>query len=265
MIHRAFVAVTVTAFLLVTVAPAFAAPPQTTGPPASDGAVVASPAASAPGAPEVMPPSETAPIAPDVEPVATRRDWHSPFSVPAHQYTWAPADERSVQLGINFGLLQLAESGFNAAVELRYRRLWLEYSHGLDLTLNNFGSIGMTQTERDQNLHLFVQYTTGFGVGFTILDELWLGVEFKTHHYEVNAPGGPVAGYQTYSIGPVLGYKFFVWRGFFINAYGRYWPNVATSLTNNEIALQGTNGAVEHSAHDFGVFANLAIGGAFDL
>jgi hypothetical protein len=81
----------------------------------------------------------------------------------------------------------------------------------------------------------------------------------------VNAPGGSVAGYQTYSIGPVLGYKFYFWRGFFLNAYGRYWPNVASSLGNNEIAHQGTNGAVEHSAHGFGVFANLAIGGAFDL
>ena len=122
-----------------------------------------------------------------------------------------------------------------------------------------------TQTERDQNLRVYVPYTTGFGVGVTLVDELWLGVEFKTHRYEVNAPGGPVTSYQTYSIGPVLGYKAFIYKGLFADAYLRYWPNVASSLDGNKVALQGTDGTVEHSAHDFGVFANVSIGYAFDL
>jgi len=161
--------------------------------------------------------------------------------------------------------LQLALGGFNVATELRYRRFWFEYSHGVALNLNDLGGFSLTGTERAQDLHVYMPYTTGFGVGFTILDELWLGVEFKTHRYDVNAPGGAVSSYQTYSIGPVLGYKAFLYKGLFADAYLRYWPNVASSLTSNEIALRGTDGTVEHSAHDFGVFANVSIGYAFDL
>jgi hypothetical protein len=37
-------------------------------------------------------------------------------------------------------------------------------------------------------------------VGVTLVDELWQGVEFKTHRYDVNAPGGLVSSYHTYSI-----------------------------------------------------------------
>ena len=184
---------------------------------------------------------------------------------PEHRFQWAPSDAKQTQVGINFGLLQLALGGFNIAGEVRYRRLWLEYSHGVDLTLNDFGGISLSQAERNQNVHVFVPYTTGFGVGVTLVDELWLGLEFKTHRYEVNAPNGPVASYQTYSIGPVLGYKAFIWKGLYANGYARYWPNVASTLTDDKITLEGSSGTVTHSAHDFGVFANVSLGYAFDL
>ena len=188
-----------------------------------------------------------------------------PNPIPEHHFQWAPSDAKQLQVGINFGLLQLALGGFNIAGEIRYRRLWLEYSHGMDLTLNDLGGFGLSHAERTQNVHVFVPYTTGFGVGVTLVDELWLGVEFKTHRYEVNAPGGPAASYQTYSIGPVLGYKAFIWKGLFANGYARYWPNVASTLTDDKIALAGSAGSVTHNAHDFGVFANVSIGYAFDL
>ncbi len=184
---------------------------------------------------------------------------------PEHHFQWAPSDAKRAQLGVNFGLLQIALGGFNVVGEVRYRRLWLEYSHGMDLTLSDLGGFGLSQAERSQNVRVFVPYTTGFGVGVTLVDELWLGVEFKTHRYEVNAPSGPVASYQTYSIGPVLGYKAFIWKGFYANGYVRFWPNVASTLTDGKIALQGNDGSVTHSAHDFGVFANVSLGYAFDL
>jgi hypothetical protein len=265
MIRTSMVAVAVPLFLLLTVAPAFADEAQTIASPAPGATKVASLEPTAPDGFELTLPAPTPPETTEVAPASPSREWHTPFTAPSHRFTWAPTDTKNVQVGVNFGLLQLALGGFNVAGEVRYRRLWLEYSHGLDLTLNNLGGFSMTGTERAQNLHMFVQYTTGFGVGFTVLDELWLGVEFKSHHYEVNAQGGPVTSYQTYSVGPVLGYKFFVWKGFFLNAYGRYWPNVASTLANNEVVLQGTSGSVTHSAHDFGLFANLAVGGTFDL
>jgi hypothetical protein len=198
---------------------------------------------------------------------ATRDTPHGPSSdtFPSHRFQLAPRDDRRGQLGINFGLLQLALGGFNVAAELRYRTLWFEYSHGMDLTLNDAGGLGLSADERRNNLHVFVPYTTGFGFGSTILDELWLGVEFKTHRYEVSAPHGPVASYQTYSIGPVLGYKFFVWRGLHVNAYLRYWPNVASSLDSDKVALRSGANVVQHEAHDFGFFANVSVGYAFNL
>jgi hypothetical protein len=123
----------------------------------------------------------------------------------------------------------------------------------------------MTSDERDAHLHMYVPYTTGFGVGLTLLDELWLGVEFKAHRYEVSTATGDESKYSTYSIGPVLGYKLFIWRGLHLNAYLRYWPNVATTLDDNQVALQGPDGTITHKAHDFGVFGNVSLGWAFDL
>ncbi len=192
---------------------------------------------------------------------------HGPSSsaFPSHHFQWSAHDDRRPQLAVNFGLLQLALGGFNVAAELRYRRFWFEYSHGLDLTLNKLGGFGLVGSERREDLHLYVPYTTGFGVGFTLLDEVWLGVEFKAHRFEVNAPGGAPASYNTYSIGPVVGWKFFIWRGLFANVYLRYWPTVATTLHDDKIELQGTNGPVTQDAHDWGFFANVAIGWAFDI
>jgi hypothetical protein len=201
----------------------------------------------------------------EVPPAAPSSEPHGFNLFPEHHFQWAASDAKNLEVAVNFGLLQLALGGFNVATELRYRRFWFEYSHGVALNLNDLGGFSLTGTERAQDLHIYMPYTTGFGVGVTLLDELWLGVEFKTHRYEVNAPAGPVTSYQTYSIGPVLGYKAFIYKGLFADAYLRYWPNVASTLDNNLVALRGANGTVEHAAHDFNVFANMSIGYAFDL
>jgi hypothetical protein len=238
MLFKSFV-VAAPALMLLTAGNAWAASPGPTAPPTADA-------------------SAAAPSPPSAE-------QHGINLFPEHHFQWAASDAKRVQVGVNFGLLQLGLGGFNVAGEVRYRRFWFEYSHGVDLKLNDLGGFSMTSTERAQDLRIVVPYTTGFGVGVTLLDELWLGVELKTHRYEVNAPGGPVTSYQTYSVGPVLGYKLFVYKGLFANAYARYWPNVASTLDNGEVALRGVNGTVEHSAHDFNVFANVSIGYAFDL
>jgi hypothetical protein len=227
------------------------------------GLCLASPAAFA----SESSPTPVAVLAPEQTAQGPAETPHGPTSggLPSHHFQWAAHDNRVPQVAVNFGLLQLALGGFNVAGELRYRRIWIEYSHGLDLTLNDLDRFGLSSTERQQNLHVYVPYTTGFGLGLALLDELWLGVEFKDHKYEVNAPGGPVVTYNTYSIGPVLGYKLFIFRGLFLNAYLRYWPTVASTLAGGKTTLQGTSGPVVHDAHDWGVFGNLAIGYAFDL
>ena len=232
--------------LVVSGAGPFAAPPPAAG---------GSPAPSASAVAASAPSTERESQGPAGDPSS-----ESPAS---HHFHWAPDSPQRAEGGVNFGLLQLALGGFNVAGEVRFHRLWLEYSHGMNLTLNNFGGYSLTPTEKAQNLHIHVPYTTGAGVGFTLVDRLWLGVEAKAHRFDVNAPGGPVSSYETYSVGPVLGYKANIFKGLYANAYFRYWPNVATSLTSDQIALQGTNGTVMHNAHEWNVFANVAIGYAF--
>jgi hypothetical protein len=266
-------------FLVLSGASTLTASPQAVDPPAAPrdappipSAVIGSPLpkdASSSGVP--FHGLQWAPDAPSGFPVLSRAEGESqqppgspPSESPAsHHFHWAPDSPPHAEVGVNFGLLQLGLGGFNVAGELRYHRLWLEYSHGMDLTLNNLGGYALTQTEKTQNLHIYVPYTTGAGVGFTLVDQLWLGVEVKAHRFDVNAPGGPVSSYETYSVGPVLGYKLYIFKGLYANAYLRYWPNVATSLNGDQIELQGTNGTVIHSAHDWNVFANVAIGYAF--
>jgi hypothetical protein len=192
---------------------------------------------------------------------------HGPASTefPSHTFRWAARAPAKGQVGINFGLVQPVLGGFNVAGEFRYRRLWLEYSHGIGLTLNNAGGGGLTDAERRQDLHVFVPYTTGFGVGLTLLDEMWLGLEFKAHRYRISASTFAPTRYETYSIGPVLGYRYFVWRGLHANAYFRYWPNVGSSLDGDRLRVATPQGEVTHDAHDFGFFANLSLGYALDL
>jgi hypothetical protein len=191
---------------------------------------------------------------------------HGPNSsaFPSHHFQFAPHSPERVQLGVNFGLVQLALHGVNVALELRYKRLWLEYSHGEALTLNHLPST-LTAAERAQNLHVYVPYTTGFGVGATVLDELWVGMEFKLHRYEVSNGAGFEKSYETASIGPVVGYKLFIWRGLYTDLYARYWPNVASTLKHGEVSYAGPEGERTHEAHDWGLFANASLGWAFDL
>jgi hypothetical protein len=172
------------------------------------------------------------------------------------------------QYAVNFGLVQVTLGGFNISAELRYNRLWLAYQHGVGLTLNKASSVGlsklaMSPEERNQNVHIYVPYSTGFGVGVFIFDELWTGIEFTQTSYEVNAPDGPTSKYQTDSVGLMLGYRYFLTDKIFFNGYLHYWPNVSSTLDGNKVTLQGSNGSVEHKAHEFGIYPNISIGFLF--
>jgi hypothetical protein len=116
--------------------PALADEAQTVATPEPRSTKVASLEQTAPSGFELTLPAPPEPETTEVAPASPGKEWHTPFGVPSHRFTWAPTDTKNVQLGVNFGLLQLALGGFNVAGELRYRRLWLEYSHGVALNLN---------------------------------------------------------------------------------------------------------------------------------
>lgn len=199
-------------------------------------------------------------------------DEHGPSSsrFPSHRFQLRPHAAHDVQLGVNFGLIQVELGGFNVSAELRYRRLWFAYQHGSNLTLNNAEKVGLlavalSRQEREQKVHLHLPYSTGFGLGITVVDELWLGVEYTVSRFQVRVPQSATESYLTHSVGLVLGYRFFLWKGLFACAYVHYWPTLESSLQNERVTLYGSSGEVVHRAHSFGVYPNLSIGYAIDL
>lgn len=189
---------------------------------------------------------------------------------PSHHFQWRAHTPEALQLSFNFGLVQLELGGLNLSFELRWKRLWVAYQHGMWLTLNRLdaiglSSLGMSRAERDQRLHMYLPYSTGFGAGILLVDELWLGAELTVSRFEVGAPGGAAARYTTLSIGAVIGWRFFVWRGLYAGLYVRYWPTLSSTLGRAGVALSSERGPVVHTAHAFNFYPNMSLGYAFDL
>jgi hypothetical protein len=138
---------------------------------------------------------------------------------PSHVFRLEARAPPRVQLGFNYGLSQpILLHGFNAAVEVRYRRLVLTYSHGQGLDDTPFESAA----ERNAGATLAMPWSTGGGIGVLLIDELWVLADFKVHHFEVEtAVDHP--SYTTVTVGGEIGWRFFVWRGFNVALVGRYW------------------------------------------
>jgi hypothetical protein len=155
--------------------------------------------------------------------------------------------------------------GGNVALEYKVGRFAFEVSHGQGLDLNEAGGIFLTSAERDAGAEVRVPWTTGFGVGYRIIENLHVLIEFKAHHYEVSARDpAATASYTTFSIGPGVFYSIYIYKGLFLEPNVRFWPNVASTLPGNKVALRQPDGTTyEHQAHDFGLFANMNLGYSF--
>ncbi|HHP7237807.1 hypothetical protein [Longibacter sp.] len=148
-------------------------------------------------------------------------------------------------------------SGANMAISYKTRRWVLEYSHGMGLSYDH---IGRTQTERDQNLELNSPWTTGFGVGYRLPWRLDFRVEVKAHRYDVTTPRGESFSYTTFSIGPAINYHQPIYRGLGLDLTIRFWPNVASTLDNDEREYTGDGGTRKiHASHELGVFPNASL------
>jgi hypothetical protein len=181
--------------------------------------------------------------------------------VPSHVFRLAPRRHELPQLSVHFGLLQpVLFRGFNAALDLRWRRLLVSYSHGQGLDYSASPSLGLTPSEASAGMRLVSPWTTGGGVGVVLLDELYVMADFKRHRYEASLDGDTVA-YTTTSIGAEVGWRFFAWRGFFVQPMLRYWPNVHTTLPGGSAQV----GGVMHAAKDLNFFANVTVGWAFEI
>jgi hypothetical protein len=164
-----------------------------------------------------------------------------------------------IEIAVHAGLTQpVLFHGVNAAIDLRWRRLVVSYSHGQWLDYSQQPSLTLTRAEADAGLSLRSPWTTGFGIGARIVDELYLLADVKVHRYDARV-GDETAHYTTASLGAEIGWRWFAWRGAFIQPVVRFWPNVYSSLPGDQVML----GSVMHRSKDLGLFANVTVGWAF--
>ena len=176
----------------------------------------------------------------------------------------AAAADDSPKLAVMAGLTQWTVwGGGNLAAELRLGRWVFEYSHGQALDLNRIEAIGLSETERDAGVKVFVPWTTGGGFGYALLEDLHLLVEFKTHRYEVSgADRNDSIVYTTFTVGPGLFYTFHLGEHVFVQPNLRWWPNVGDTLGRADATrLRGRDGnTYTHEAHAFPPFVNVNLG-----
>jgi hypothetical protein len=180
----------------------------------------------------------------------------------AHQFRLAAHQPPRVQLAFHYGLIQpILYGGFNAAVDVRWKRLIFTYSHGaaLDVTSNLSGR------ERAAGMRAYMPFTTGGGAGVLLIDELYVLVDFKYHRYDLSL-GAEHPRYDTFTVGAELGWRLFLWKGLYVSPVVRYWPNVWTSAPAGGVKLK--DGALAHAPMQQGYggfFANVLVGWAFNL
>jgi len=168
----------------------------------------------------------------------------------------------SVMAGLSQWLLF---RGGNLALEYKLGRLAFELSHGQGLDLNQLGGFALSSAERHDETIVRVPWTTGFGVGYRITENLHLSIELKAHHYEVRASeGASVVSYTTFSIGPGVFYSIYLSKHVFLQPNLRFWPNVASTLAGGSATLTRCDGtSYTHEAHDFRFFGNVNLGYSF--
>jgi hypothetical protein len=183
---------------------------------------------------------------------------------PSHVFRLEAHQPQRVQLGFDFGLNQpILMHGFNAAVDVRYKRLVLTYSHGQGLD----STWALSDSEKAAGMTLREPYTTGGGIGVVLIDELWVLADFKVHHFEADTPLDHAA-YTNVTIGGEIGWRYFIWKGFNVALVARYWPNVYSSAGSG-ITLHDASGRPffhEPMQQGYGgFFGNVLVGWAFDL
>lgn len=182
------------------------------------------------------------------------------------------------QVNIVFGLGQIAAGGFNIEGNIFYERLAFDYSHGVSLSTPNAQL--ETGSDKENNLAIHIPRTTGFGVGYRFSNWLNLRVEPKWHRFElyddnaVQTPDNLLGAYNTFTLGLGLYANLRPFKkqdnllkGIMIAPNFRWWPNVSSTLENDELTYlnPNTESQVSHQARSIGIantafFGNISVG-----
>lgn len=199
------------------------------------------------------------------------------FSVIGQAFAQRTFDNK---FNVVFGVNQVLLDGFNAEVNVFYKRLAFDYSHGVSL---DFKGAAVTEAEKDQRLVIHLPYTTGFGVGYRINDAFNIRVEPKWHRFElfyeneIQNASSRVAGYSTFTLG--LG-AYYNWqpfkektnalRGLMIAPSVRFWPKISSTLNEDQVSYQNrlTGRTETHEAMEVGIgntpwVFNISVGYSF--
>ncbi len=190
-----------------------------------------------------------------------------------------PAPEVSVV----FGLTQpLFTNGFNFEVDFWWEKWILDYSHGFGI---EFTGVNVYQEAADQRLAFNITHSTGIGVGYRVTKRLNIRVEPKWHIWEMyyedafKTEAGKITQYSTYTLGLGAYYRWTPFekkdnalKGLTIAPSARWWPNVGSSLENNNFtyANNRTERVEVHRANNIGMgntpcFVNVSIGYTFGM
>ncbi len=184
------------------------------------------------------------------------------------------------QAALMFGMIQpVILRGGNIEGDFAYKRLVVGYSHGFNL---DFEGSTVTGEASEQGLSFRMPFTTGFGVGVRLLE--WLDVRFeaKIHRFEVREASTDTTRleYTTSTLGAGIYARYRplyhfglashtpTWtHGFTIAPSLRFWPNVWSSLKDNQATYDNqTTGQREvHTALRAGIanspiIANVGLG-----
>ena len=164
---------------------------------------------------------------------------------------------------VMLGLGQWALGGGNVAVQARIGRLALEYSHGQAVHLSEL-SLLMSSSEKAVGADVREPWTTGFGIGLMVTENLRVLLEAKANHYDVQGGDRYTAiDYTLFTVGPGVFYEIPIWRGLFLQPSLRWWPTVASTFKDGSTLRRSDGTAVTMARPTSEIFPNVNLGWEF--
>jgi hypothetical protein len=142
------------------------------------------------------------------------------------------------RVNILFGLTQVVAHGFNIEANYIRDRLIVDFSHGVAL---QYQTSDVPDYLKNQNVEVYVPWTTGFGIGYRWTEWLNTRIEPKWHRFEYYYTGDlktrdeQIASCEAFSLGigvygdfrPFKNKSNFL-KGIMIAPSVRYWPTLSS-------------------------------------